>query len=298
MHARIALFLFATSSCTLSSGSLLGAPAAADPKPEKKYDCQFGDWDAGKCGGPTEGTITYAQVPDENPPPKGKIGRTVVGQIGFGRCQNPGKLDAQRAPLPAKPADPWIAVDDKKVPAALPLDAWQQKNASVIVRPELTECTAAHDHCLRDCTWFVRDVSDATAATFAGLPVHRRADGIFTTVSGMLTAGNRVAGEIKPGYVAYRTVPATKRLLAVGRLVAVMEPRPPTEKEALSAWTMGAIEWFDDEDGTVKLVDEPAVYRLAATRVVVLTSKDGAAVQLAPGLTATDIVVKADEVYR
>ena len=277
-----------------SGGSTSSSPGSADAK---AYDCPITKWDRGECGGPTEGTITRDQIPAENPPPKGKTGRTVVGPVGFGKCQNPGKTDNQRFGLPSKPADPWLAVDAKRVPAALPLDAWQDRNASVLVRQDITGCTAAHDHCFRDCTWMIRDVSDDSPRQFVGIPAHRRSDGVFSTSSGMLTSANRIAGEIAAGYTAYRTVPATKRLLAEGRLVAVLEELPASEREGLSAWTMGTVLRIDYEAATVQLKGGPEVFPLAATRVVVLTSKNGGPVELTAGMSDKDIVVKADEVF-
>ena len=308
LHLIIATSGALTALACTAPGKLLGletgtasaapTPGASRPSDPATYDCPLSKWDRGECGGPTEGTITHDQIPDENPPPKGKTGRIVVGPVGFGKCQNPGKTIDQRAGLPSKPADPWLAVDAKRVPAALPLDAWQQRDASVLLREDLTGCTAAHDHCFRDCTWMIRDVKDDAPRQFVGIPAHRRSDGVFTTGSGMLTNVNRVAGELAAGYTAYRTVPATKRLLAEGRLVAVLEQLPSSERASLSAWTMGTVLRIDYAAGTVQLKGGPEVFPLAATRVVVLTSKDGGAVELTAGMSATDIVVKPEEVFQ
>jgi hypothetical protein len=77
---------------------------------------------------------------------------------------------------------------------------------------------------------------------------------------------SNVGNTFDPGYVAYRTVPATKKLLAEGRLVAVQEQVPENEVAALSSWTMGTVLKLNFQEGTVQLKGGPE------TRVVVLFS--------------------------
>lgn len=250
------------------------------------------------------GTITLEQMESEDPPPYGQIGRIVVGAVGFGGCKNPGLMARQLAERPTKPSDPWIGVDHD-VPAALPLDTWQWSKSSVLLRKDVTGCDAAHDHCFRDCTWLVRDVQEPSGRQFTVWAGHRRADGVFTMPSGTHQVryaispakASNVGNTFDPGFVAYRTVPATKRLLAVGRLVAVQESVPENEVDALSEWTMGTVLKLDFEAGTVQLKGSKDTFPLAATRVVVLTSKDGGPVELPAGLGKTDIVVGGKEVF-
>lgn len=250
------------------------------------------------------GTIPLEKMNDEDPPPVGQIGRVVVGKIGFGGCKNPGLMTRQLAGRPDSPADPWLAVD-KDVPAALPLDVWQWSKSSVILRRDLTGCDAAHDHCFRDCTWLLRDVQEPPDRQYNAWAGHRRTDGFFTMPSGTLQVRyslspmnvSNVGRTFDPGYVAYRTVPATKKLLAVGRLVAVQEQIPESEVEALSAWTMGTVLKLNYEEGTVQLKGSKDTYPLAATRVVVLISKDGAPVELPQGMTKADLKVGAKDVF-
>ena len=80
-------------------------------------------------------------------------------------------------------------------------------------------------------------------------------------------------------------------------LVAALHGIPENEVDALSEWTMGTVLKLDFEAGTVQLKGSKDTFPLAATRVVVLTSKDGGPVELPAGLGKTDIVVGGKEVF-
>lgn len=224
--------------------------------------------------------------------PRVDDGRGVVsearaeGPVGSGKCTDPGPDDA--VPVLTAPADPWAAVD-RTVPAALPVTNRGRRGAGIGGRTEVTTCDAAHDHCLRACTWFARP-GDQPGRQFDVEAVFRLPDGEFTQPRG----GSH---EFTEGYVAYRTVPATRRLLAPGRRVLVLPAVPAHEGEALGKWREGVILKVDPGAGTVQLEGSRDIYPLAATRVVVLTSQAGAPVEIANGWSAQEIVVRADETF-
>lgn len=228
-------------------------------------------------------------------------GDKVYSVVPLGRCADPGEMPRQNhdnlPPIPAQPADPWLAVTDGQ-PAALPVPEKRLKRASVYARTQPATCDGAHDHCFRDCTWIVRDPRQEGIRTFVAAPAHRRPDGMFTLPSSdhryQVGTGEAVQ-DLAPGYDAYRTVPATRRLLEPGRMVAVLERVPTSEREAMAPWRVGKLYQLDWDGQTVQLVGSPDRYPLAATRVVVLTYRDGGAVELADGLSKDQIGVRADE---
>lgn len=188
-------------------------------------------------------------------------------------------------PWPAldAPADPWRAVADGK-PIAVSHEATYHSP------PDGTAaCDAAHDHCLRDCTWLITEpVSEGTHRSARAF--HFRADGTFED------SGDSHA---QPGYVAYRSVPATKANLAVGELVlAIAAPARDAggygsmngiDYSVQSAvWDVGTVDSIDFAAGTLRLVDRDEPYFLSAVRVPVLKYADGAAkVEAIKGVDAT-----------
>jgi hypothetical protein len=226
--------------------------------------------------------------------------------LGTGGCADPGskvKQDERTAgPPPKGIANPWLAVDTG-VPAALPIsDPRRYPSASVYPTHLILPCTASSDHCLRDCSWLLRHQFSMSERIFTGYVAHRRPDGAFVTLPNSTfrtIPGLPELGVFEANYTVYRTVPATKALLAPGRLIAVQEASPEDELEALTTWTMGTAGKVDWAAGTVTLKGSKDPYPIAATRVVVLSWKAGdPAVQLPEGLTKDGIVVTADQVWK
>ncbi|MCE9579414.1 MAG: hypothetical protein K8W52_40200 [Deltaproteobacteria bacterium] len=278
------LMSFSSTSSSTGGAAAPASPSATSASPASgSAPAEAGStWAAGiDPAVPRDGAYYWPRVDD---------GRGVVsearaeGPVGIGKCDAPD--DA--APAPSAPADPWAAVD-RTVPAALPVTNHQRRGAGISGRSEVTACDAAHDHCLRACTWFARP-GDQPGRQFDVYPVYRLPDGEFTEPRG----GSR---EFTEGYVAYRTVPAAKRLLAAGRRVLVRPAVPENEAEALGTWREGVIYKFDPGAGTVQLEGSRDIYPLAATRVVVLSSQAGAPVELMNGWSAKDIVVRGDETF-
>jgi hypothetical protein len=230
-------------------------------------------------------------------------GDKIYPVVPLGTCADPGTMTYQnRHNLPAyptQPSDPWHAVANDR-PAALPLPEKRLNKASVYARRETTTCDGAHDHCFRDCTWIVRDPREEGVRTFYGIPAHLRPDGIWSRPSAEFNyrySNGEFDYDIKPKYDAYRTVPATKRMLAEGKLVAVHEKVPTTEHEAIEPWRFGKVREIDWEKQTVALIGSPDVYPLAATRVVVLSYHDGGKVEIVDGRKKTELAVKASETF-
>ncbi len=218
-------------------------------------------------------------------------------------CRIPASDDPDvQPPLRDAPADPWLAVSKQEPAVSLPPDGTRGgSHANVRGRTEVTPCDAAHDHCLRDCTWMVlwkvidKEPIAAHRPTQLVVPGHRRPDGKFT-VPPHLTPRYDTEGD----YEALRTVPATRRLLRPGVRVVVLpdaDKRVPIhERDALGPWIVGKLLEVDWDQGVVSLERAAGTYPLSAVRVVVLTYRKGGVVELAPGLSRPEIIVKRDEV--
>ena len=272
---------------------------------------------------------TFAQPSDANapaPPAKVSSETVVVGERGgyvlteaqrdadpygdkiypvapLGKCADPGTMTYQnqqdRPPYPKQPADPWFAVV-KDQPAALPLPEKRLLEASVYARRQTATCDGAHDHCFRDCTWLVRDPREEGVRQFIAIPAHRRPDGWFSRPSTdyniRFNSGDNNQ-DMQAGYDAYRTVPATKRLLAEGKLVAVLEAVPTSEHGAMAPWRVGKVRTIDYDTQMVTLIGSKDEFPLAATRIVVLSYHDGGKVTIVDGRKKDEIAVRASETF-
>jgi hypothetical protein len=307
------LIALAAGGCSASGKMLAFSPSSSSSPASPSSPASSSGEPAGSGGGATsaatggEGDATrpvpardsWAAGIDPTVPRDGKFhwprpddGRGVLsdglagGPVGFGQCDDPGPNDDP--PVPTAPADPWAAVD-RGVPAALPVVNRRTRGAGVAGRTEVTTCDAAHDHCVRECTWFARADGQA-GRQFDTLAVHRLPDGQFAAIKGM-------SKDFTEGYLAYRTVPATRRLLADGRRVLVRAAVPANEADALTTWREGVVYGLDLTAGTLQIKGGPEVYPLAAVRLVVLVSKAGGPVEIVDGLTAKDIVVSPAETF-
>lgn len=224
---------------------------------------------------------------------------TLAAGLGYGGCQEPIRRTVEQPPYPppARPADPWVALDHEQ-PAVIPVKI-HVAHAGVLAMDDVGPCDAAHDHCFRDCSWLVKDAEETGVRQWIGTVGHRVADGHFVTPGGALRTSFRAGGiqVFDPGFIAYRTVPAARRLLAPGRLVAAMDHVPVNEQEALSGWRMGTVLKLDEAAGTVQLAGSKDTYPLAATRVVVASWQEGGKVTPVEGISRDAARVTSEEVY-
>jgi hypothetical protein len=182
-----------------------------------------------------------------------------------------------------RPADPWLAVDGAKPRAvAPPKDRTGHRKG----QPRAV-CDAAHDHCFRDCTWLLAPTPTTRRAT----PYHFGVDGKFFT--------HVQNPNPSPGFVAYRTVPVTKKTLAKGMLVAAVVgndgPRPDaggivqadgTAEIENGFWDLGIVESIEWDRNLVRFEGRDQPYYLSGTRLVVLRFEDGGKVEKIDGVEA------------
>lgn len=213
------------------------------------------------------------------------------------------------------PADPWLGVKGdqpadglasrEQVAAAQKrdLDSVSLRDTNIYARDDDGTCDAAHDHCLRDCTWFTLylhyDGQTQNPKDAQGLvvPGHFR-DRVFYPPPHLTARWN-----VEDEYVAYRTVPAARRLLKPG--VRVIVPSQMTwdyapnelteEKQMFTPWVLGTVREADWEKNTLTLQGSAASLTLTYARVVVLTYKKDGKVELASGFTREQISLKPGE---
>ena len=182
-------------------------------------------------------------------------------------------------PYSDRPADPWLAVVDGR-PARVAVNARHKG-----MPPQTSAvCDAAHDHCLRDCTWLVTQPNggaDPLARAF-----HLNTDGEFVDAF-------EDTYHPQPGFVAYRTVPVTRATLRVGALVMAV-PAPAQDGGRVDSaawalrtrWNVGTVASIDWDGGTLRLEGHREPYFLSAARLAVLRSVDGGKVETIPGVDA------------
>ena len=209
--------------------------------------------------------------------------------------------DTQPAVL-TRPADPWHAVHGDQ-PAVVPIALDHRQR--ILARQDVTTCDAAHDHCLRDCTWLFEFDSHYGAA-------RSRRDARRDVVAGHFLPDGKIdlprGGRANDGYpengnfIAYRTVPATRALLREGALLVVrLEPSesvPRSEADGLGLWQLGVLGEVDWDAQQVYLQRVATPYHLSAVRVAVLTYAKGGAVALAPGLSKADLAIDPEALFR
>ena len=176
-----------------------------------------------------------------------------------------------RTPPSDGPVDPWRAVDGGR-PRVLP------HVLTPSVDREAARCDAAHDHCLLDCGWIV--TTDVTPMTRAPSATER-----FATADGFDGLAST------DDFVAYRSLPVTRRNLDVGALVLVGDelPRPGSE------WLVGRVESVDWDEGSLHLDGQRRAYDLAHARLAVLGYRRGGEVHDVAGLDDARLAVRADE---
>ena len=188
-------------------------------------------------------------------------------------------------PYPETPVDPWIGVVDGK-PAIT--------GGRIRPRPE-AECSALHDHCLRECAWFpVQHASKLARQPATTVPAIRVDDPDVNFDA----ADGGILGTRYPTY--YRTVPATRRMLTPGAIIVVVDyPYWAPTGEALEGgvlWKMGVLDRVDWNAGKLYLAGETGAFWLSAARVAVLSYQAGGTVEILGGRNRDELAVKPDEV--
>jgi hypothetical protein len=185
---------------------------------------------------------------------------------------------------PGHIADPWAGVDGDQ-PKLIPTRLIHRG-----LEETTTECTAANDHCLRECAWLIGNDSDELDTAITSYRYDEA--GHFQDDAGA-------------PYRAYRTVPATKRMLVKGAILAVpgsdatsrVGPSSQTFGRDGSYWIIGTLDRVDWKAGKVYLVGSPNPAWLSTTRVAVLRYKRGGKVEILGGRKRNELAVRADEVF-
>lgn len=184
--------------------------------------------------------------------------------------------DGDHPPVLSSPADPWLAVSgDQPVVQARAYNLWQPGE----------NCTAQHDHCLRDCVWFAGTPEIASEPQRSGTAVYKGENGVHGV--------NNFAREDS----LYRTVPATKRMLTRGAIVVALGDMLATPRTKSDAWYIGQLDRVDWKAGTIYMVGSPNPYLLASTRVAVLAWREGGKVEILGGRKRGELAVKREELF-
>jgi hypothetical protein len=184
-------------------------------------------------------------------------------------------------PVSREPASPWAGVS-KGHPVKLDFtfEHWW-------IRDESLSCTAAVDHCLPAASWFwVKNVVETTTLKTA-YPV------VFTTDGPKRPAP--LANGDKPGFTAYRSVPATKKNLVAGARVFAFpdQPLPNGTDGVYDRWQMGIVDRVDWDLGMLFFKEMEQPFFITAARVAVLSYESDAGVKILDGKKRDELAVKA-----
>jgi hypothetical protein len=198
---------------------------------------------------------------------------------------------------PAEPADPWAAVDGDQ-PVRWSKDAANQWKIDVTA----ATCTAQQDHCLVKDTWFIVRDADLERAR-RGFMRSFEAGPAVLGPSTPATPWNARAEVIhsERGWVAYRTVPATKRNVAPGASIVGLSADaglPHSARDAYEAsWQCGTVESVDFDHATYRIAGDARDRPLAGARIVVLSYRPGGTAEIVGGKRRDELAVTASEVF-
>lgn len=184
-------------------------------------------------------------------------------------------------PAPDRPVDPWVGVAGGK-PLMIQLEAFWWSS-----RPESFECTAARDHCLPAASWM----------WFPEAKLHMEGGSMkpfIFTQQGATRPANLITVPTE-GFVAYRTVPVTRKTLVVGARIAA-QPAKPVPVDPWDDWHVGTVTRVDWEMGFVNLSTSEEPYWITAARLPVLMWDPSKGVQILGGKSRDTLAVDARDV--
>jgi hypothetical protein len=182
--------------------------------------------------------------------------------------------DGDHPPILSSPADPWLAVSSDQ-----PVDLGHR--SLTLWQPDSPDCSAQHDHCLRDCIWFTGDSPHPSAPEPSFLAIYGKGE-VSVTLRGA---------------PMYRTVPATKRMLTRGAIVVALRDMAPEPRGTTDEWQLGTLDRVDWKNETMYMVGSTDPYRLSSTRVAVLSWREGGKVEIVGGRKRDELRVRADELF-
>lgn len=273
----------------LASCSLIATSAQAGPKPSSdSSEPKPGVHPEGEAPKDPEWGVAlgaYDKVPAKSPatlnPPDVAAPAIVESKGPFSqRGSHVGGLNVF-LPVSQEPANPWTGVS-KKEPVKLDIkfERWW-------IRDESLKCTAARDHCLPAHSWFwVKNEVDASTLRTA-YPV------VFTSAGPKRPAP--LANGDAPPFTAYRSVPATKKNLAVGARVFAFpdEPVPTGTDGVYDRWQMGIVEKLDWDLGMLWFKEMEQPFFITAARVAVLAYEPDTDVKIIGGKKRDELAVKS-----
>jgi hypothetical protein len=180
--------------------------------------------------------------------------------------------DGDHPPILSSPADPWLAVSSDK-----PVDL---EHRSLTMWQAGDDCSAQHDHCLRDCIWFTDDTRRGDEPGQSNLAIY----------------GQGQVSVVLSGAPMYRTVPATKRMLTRGAIVVALREMQATPASDYD-WQIGTLDRVDWKAETMYMVGSNNPYRLSSTRVAVLSWREGGKVEIVGGRKRNELAVRTDELF-
>lgn len=194
-------------------------------------------------------------------------------------------------PISTEPADPWTGVQGDK-PATFKDHETMKERWDT--RDEKVACTAMRDHCLPSIAWFWIRPEEEPRSIKAGRVVG------FTREGPVQPHGRRRTHDVghhENPFVAYRTVPATRKNLAVGALaVAHEQPIPKDANVAFDLWTMGVVERIDWDLGMLWFAGSEDARFITSTRIAVLKYPQGGKVTILGGKKRDELAVKPADV--
>ncbi len=205
----------------------------------------------------------------------------------------PGSKRYQAAGYSSAPVDPWLAVKNDEPVRGTPDDAGAWK-----ISDKEAQCTAKIDHCLHPDVWFLVRASD--------LEYHRKgqqlsASPVVFSTEGPEVPWNAQVSRMGDKYVAFRTVPATKKHMVPGAIVIGLSHKsglPNSGKAAEEAsWSYNILEEAKLDLGVYQAQEAADTMPLTGARVAVLSWKPGEKVQILNGRKKEQLAVTPTEVF-